>query len=123
MEKLGKQESITFSSESSEDDKAKVDNSKKKVYEKYQCRICAKWFSDFSLTRHIKYAHKEVSESLLELGRERDYVKENGKLKCVICEKTFALKDGFDQHFKITHLNFRYKCKLCHKSYTVNKHR
>ena len=122
MEKFGKQESITFSSESSEYGRAKVDNSKKKVYEKYQCRICAKWFSDFSLTRHIKYAHKEVSESLIELGRDRDYVKENGKLRCKICGKIFDLKNGFDRHFKIIHQNVRYKCDLCKKSYTRNRH-
>lgn len=65
---------------------------------KWQCDVCKKWYTN----KYILASHKLKHESK--------------PIKCSQCDKVSPNRGALEQHIKVVHREWDFKCHLCNKS-------
>ena len=84
--------------------------------EKHTCRLCKKAYTrPGSYIRHLSEKHGVTCDST---DAADEAIDRKRKIKCTLCDSTFAHRSSLYAHRKIVHENKRCHCRFCGRQYS-----
>ena len=88
----------------------------------FKCKVCNEVFSvKYALKNHMREIHGRT-----QIPKEIIYEKlkpiEDGHMECLDCNKIFSSKETARDHYKKLHLNKRFNCSVCSRSFITEEY-